>query len=260
MELTGFDRFLWAATSCGQILTLVVLIVRGRARSFPVFTIYIVENICTTVVEYFVFYHLSILAYCYWYWSLGIVDEILQLFVFYELAVHVFCPTGMWARDVRRTFLGVVCASAAVALLLTCLAHPTARIAIETFILRCNFFSAALVSELLVGMVVLSATAGLPWKTHVARIAQGLGAYSLVHVATAVIANYLISNRLADLFRKLSYFESLTYLTCETFWVVMLWRNAPVPRELPESMRIQIYTLHKEVENDLTRVRAWRRN
>jgi hypothetical protein len=260
MELTGFDRFLGAATFYGQIMTLLVLIVRGRARPFPVFTIYIVENICTTVVGYFVFYHYSILAYCYLYWSLGIVDEILLLFVFYELAVHVFCPTGVWASDVRRTFLGVVCASAAVALLLTCLAHPTARLAIETFILRADFFSAAMDSELLVGMLVLSATAGLPWKTHVARIAQGLGAYSLVRVATAVVANYLISNRLADLFKKLSDFEILTYLTCEIFWVVMLWRNAPVPRELPESMRIQIYTLQKEVENDLIRARAWRKN
>jgi hypothetical protein len=260
MELTGFDRFLWAATFCGQIMTLLVLIVRGRTRSFPVFTIYIVEKICTTVVEYFVFYHLSILTYCDWYWSLGILDEILLLFVFYELAVHVFCPSGVWARDVRRTFLGVVCASAAVALVLTCLAHPTARIPIETFILRANFFSAALVSELLVGMLVLSTTVGLPWTTHVARIAQGLGAYSLVCMATSVVANYLISNGLAGLFRKLSHFEILTYLTCEIFWIVMLWQDAPVPRELPESMRIQIYTLQKEVENDLIRIRAWRGN
>lgn len=260
MELTGFDRFLWAATSCGQILTLLVLIVRRRARSFPFFTCYVVETICTNVVEYFVFYHLSILAYCYWYWSLGIFDQILLLLVFYELAKHVFCPTGVWARDVRRTFLGVVCASAAVALLLTCLAHPTARIRIETFILRANFFSAALISELLVGMLVLSATAGLPWKTHVARIAQGLGAYSLVCVATSVIANYLISNRRTNLFKQLSHFEILTYLTCEIYWIVTLWQEGPVPRELPESMRIQIYTLQKEVENDLIRVRAWRKN
>jgi hypothetical protein len=260
MELTGFDRFLWAATFFGQILTLLVLIVRRRTHSFPFFTCYVVESICTTVVEYFVFYHLSILAYCYWYWSLGIFDQILLLFVFYELAVYVFCPTGVWARDVRRTFLCVVCVSVAVALLLTCLAHPTARIAIETFILRANFFSAALISELLVGTLVLSATAGLPWKTHVAIIAQGLGAYSLVCIATSVAANYLISNRRAHLYKQLSHFQILTYLTCEVYWIVMLWQDAPAPRELPESLRIQIYTLHKEVENDLIRVRAWRKN
>jgi hypothetical protein len=260
MELTGFDRFLWVATFCAQILTLLVLIVRRRVSSFPLFTCYIVEGICTNIVEFFVFYHCSILTYCYWYWSLGILDQILLLSVFYEISGHVFCPTGVWARDVRRTFLAVVCISVAVAFLLTSLAHPTALIRVETFILRANFFSAALISELLVGMVVLSATAGLPWKTHVARVAQGLGAYSLVCIATSVISNYLIAHGRAKLFKQLAHFEQLTYLMCEIYWIVALWREAPVPRELPESMRIQIYTLQKEVENDLIRVRAWRKN
>jgi hypothetical protein len=260
MQLSGFDRFLWAATFCGHILTLFALIVRGRARSFPAFTSFIAENICTTAALYVVFNHFSFTAYFDWYCSLGIVDEILQLFVFYELAVRVFCPTGVWARDVRRTFIGVVCASAVVALLLTWLAHPAAGRPMETFILRSNFFSAALVSELLVGMLLLSATAGLPWKTHVARIAQGLGAYSLVCVATDIVVNYVTLSRHVRLYKQLSYLQILTYLTCEVFWVVMLWREAPAPRELPESMRIQIYTLQKQFEKDLIRVRTWRRN
>ncbi|HEY4379406.1 MAG TPA: hypothetical protein VGN01_03610 [Acidobacteriaceae bacterium] len=260
MELTLLDRFLWAATLCGGLLTLLVLIVRGRVRSFPFFTTYIAQGVCTSVAEYFILCHFPILTYCYCYWALGIVDEVFQLFVFYELAKHVFCPTGVWAQDVRRTFLGLVGASVVVALLLTVLAHPTGRLPLQTFVLRSDFFSAALMSELLVGMLVLSATVGLPWKTHVARIAQGLGAYSLLCVATDPITNYLVANRRADLYKYVNHLEISTYLACEIFWIVMLWREAPVPRELPESMRIQIYTLQKEVENDLIRVRAWRRN
>jgi hypothetical protein len=260
MQLSGFDRFLWAATFYGHILTLFVLIVRCRARSFPAFTSFVAENVCTTAILYFVLNHLSSTAYCYAYWSLGILDEVLQLFVFYELAVHVFCPTGMWARDVRRTFIGVVCASSVVALLLTWLAQPWGPRPIQTFIMRSNFFSAALMSELFVGMVVLSATAGLPWKTHVARIAQGLGAYSLVCVATDIVVNCIRLGQHAHLYGQLSHFQILTYLACEIFWIAMLWQEAPAPRELPESMRIQIYTLQKQVQNDLIRIRAWRRN
>jgi len=260
MPLSGFDRFLWAATFCGHILTLFVLIVRGRASTFPAFTTFIVENIGTTIALYSVLTHLSFTAYLHWYWSLGILDEVIQLFVFYELAVHVFCPTGLWARDVRRTFFGVVFASAVVAILLTWLAHPRGRLPISTFILRSNFFSAAVMSELFVGMVVLSATAGLPWKTHVARIAQGLGAYSLLCVATDIVVNYVSVNQRVHLYKHLSHLQILTYLACEVFWIGMLWQEAPVPRELPESMRIQIYTLQKQVENDLIRIRAWRKN
>ena len=259
MHLSGFDRFVWAAGFCGHLLLLIVLFARRRASSFPAFTTYIAENAGTTVVLYFVANHLSFDAYRHIYWSLGIVDEILQLLVVYEIAVHVFCPTGVWARDVRRVFVGVACASTLVALLLTWLAHPTAPRQIQTFMLRSNFFSAALMSELFVGMVVLSATAGLPWRTHVARIAQGLGTYSILCVSRDIIVDYVGLSQHRQLYNELSHFRILTYLACEGFWIAMLWQEAPAPRELPESMRAQIYALQKQLEDDLKRIRTWRR-
>jgi len=260
MHLSGFDRFVWAATFCGHVLLLLVLFIRRRAGEFPAFTAYIAEVTASTVVLYFVFNHFSFNAYRNSYWSLGIANEILQLVVLYELAVPVFCPTGVWARDVRGALTGLVCAGCVVALLLTWLAHPTSHVAIQAFILRSNFFSAALMSELFVGTMVLSATAGLPWKTHVARIAQGLGTYSIFCVAIDIVVNHVVLSRHPSLYNDLSHLRILTYLGCEAFWIAMLWQVAPAPRELPESVRIQIYALQKQVEYDLTRIRAWRRN
>lgn len=259
MQLIGFDRFVWVAGFCGHVLLLLVLFVRGRAGSFPAFTSYIAENAVTTVVLYFVWNHLSFDVYRRTFWSLGILDEVLQLLVVYELASHVFCPTGAWARDVRRPFLGLAGASIVVALLLTWLAHPTARLPIQTFILRSNFFSAALMGELFAGMVVLSATAGLPWRTHVARIAQGLGTYSLFCVAKDIVVNYVNLTRHPRLYTELGHLRMLAYIACQSFWIVMLWLEAPAPAELPESMRMQIYSLQKQIEDDLTRIRTWRR-
>jgi hypothetical protein len=260
VKLSSFDRFVWAACFCGQILLLLVLWIRRRAKTFPAFTTYIIESIAKAVVLYFVFHHLSQRAYFYSYWSLGTVDEALQLLVFYELSRHVFCPTGVWARDVRRTFFGLVCASVLLTFLLTWLARPPARLPIQTFLIRSNFFSAALLSELFVGTMVLSVTVGLPWKTHVARIAQGLGAFSLVCVATDIVSSYVGINRSTHTFNELAHLQVLTYLACEAYWIVMLWQEAPAPRELPEAMRMRIYTLQKQVEYDLIRIRAWRGN
>ena len=260
MNLSGFDRFVWAACFYGHISLLLVLWIRRRAKSFPLFTAYIAENTIKTIVLYFVFYHCSRYAYFYSYWSFVIVDEALQLLVFYELAVRIFCPTGVWASDVRRTFLGLVCASTLVAFLLTWLAHPAADLPIQTFIVRSSFFAAALMSELFVGMVVLSSTAGLPWKTHVARIAQGLGAYSIVCVAKGIIVNYVGMNQHVQIYAEMSHIRILAYLGCEAYWIVMLWQEAPAPRELPEFMRVQIFTLQRQVECDLMRIRSWRRN
>jgi hypothetical protein len=260
MQLSGFDRFAWAASFTGQILILAVLLLRRRARNFPIFTLYILEGIVTTVVGFFVFYHLPFSTYQHVYWSSGLLDEALQLLVVYEIAVHIFCPTGVWARDVRKTFISLAGASVVIALLLTWLAHPVAPKWIQTFILRSDFFSAALMSELFVGMVILSATVGLPWKTHVARIAQGLGTYSLICVGLDIIANLVGLNRGRHTFTQLDHLKSLTWIACELYWVVMLWVEAPAPRELPEAMRNQIYTLQRQVENDLVRIRAWRKH
>jgi len=260
MQLSGLDRFLWAATFFGEVLIFFVLLVRHRARSFPWFTAFIAENVGTTIALYFVFYHFSLLTYAHWYWYLGILDEVLQLLVLYEVSVHVFCPTGTWAPDVRKAFLSATCACTVIALLLTWLANPTSRLPIQTFVLRSNFFSSALMSELFASMILLSATAGLPWKTHVARIAQGLGAYSFVCVATFTALNYLSAAQRNRLSTPISHIQIMTFLGCEIYWAVMLWQEAPAPRELPESMRIQIYTLQKQVEYDLMRIRTWRRN
>jgi hypothetical protein len=260
MHLSGFDLFAWAAIFLGQFLILFVLFVRRRASSFPLFTTLIAEETVATAVKYVVFLHFSFGAYQYCYWSLGILDEVLQLLVLYEIAVHVFCPTGVWARDVRRTILGLAGASVIVALLLTWLANPVAPLPIQVFILRSSFFSAALMSELFVGMVVLSGTVGLPWKTHAARIAHGLGAYSIVCVGLGIINNFVGLSRGIHVFTQLSHLRSVVWMICEGYWIVTLWADAPAPRELPEAMRLQIYTLQTQVENDLIRIRAWRRN
>jgi hypothetical protein len=260
MNLSDFDRFVWAASLYGNVLLLLILWTRSRARSFPIFTAYIGESIARTFALHFVLYHLSLSTYFYAYHSLGFVDEALQLLVVYELAIHVICPTGVWARDVRKTFLGLVGVSLAIALLLTWLAHPSGGLPIDTFLLRSNFFSAALMSELFVGMMVLSVTVGLPWKTHVARIAQGLGAYSIFCVAKNIGLAYVDISQHPQVFTELSHLRILTYIGCEAYWIVMLWQEAPAPRELPNAMRAQIYTLQKQVEYDLIRIRAWRKN
>ena len=260
MEFSGFDRAVMAASITGNVLVLLVLLVRRRAGSFPLFTALLVEELLTGAVNHFVRLHFSFGTYKYSYWSLGILDEILQILVFYEIAVHVFCPTGTWARDIRRTFLGMSAISVVVAFLLAWLAQPAAMYPMATFMQRSNFFSAVLMSELFVGRVVLASTVGLPWKTHAARIAQGLGAYSLVCVAIDIVTNYVGVADMVHVHLHLSQLANLTWIGCEVYWVVTLWAEAPAPRELPEAMRIQIYSLNRRVENDLIRIRAWRRN
>ncbi len=263
MNLSGLDQFFWAATFVGHIALLAVLWTRRRAAEFPAFTtlisFYVARTIALYVLLHLVHRHVQ-RDYFYAYWSMAIIDEILQVVVFYELARKVFCPTGVWARDVRRAFLWMVGISAIVATVLTCLAAPVAPRLIDVAMMRSNFFTSALMSELFVGMMALSATAGLPWRTHVARIAQGFGAFAVICVLLETADNYFGLAQGSRVYDALSLSRRLAYTGCLGYWIVTLWQQAPVPRELPDAMLMQIYSLQRRVEYDLVRIRSWRGN
>lgn len=258
MQLNGIDYFLWAASFLAEVALLVVLFVRHRARSFPFFTTYAAELVATTIILFLTYRYGSTHAYLVAYLSTGCVDLALQLCVLYELASHVFRPVGKWASDVRRSFIGIVCISVVIAVGLTWLTHPPARTWVRTLLIRGNFSSSILMSELFVGMVVLSATVKLPWKTHVARISQGLGVYSVVGIVTEAGHSLFGQDRAVLFSAVLSYLRISSFILCTGYWVVMLWRDAPASRPLPEEMQTQLLSLQRRVGWDVRRIREWK--
>jgi hypothetical protein len=259
MHLTGLDLVFWAAGFLGHIALLFVLWIRRRARVFPLFTALIAINVIRTSALYLVMHYGTKHAYFYAYWSLAVVDTALQLSVVYEMASHVFRPFGEWALDVRSSLLWLICGSIAVASGLTWLATPVTRIWMQAVVIKGSFFSSALMSELFVGMIALSVTAGLPWKTHVTRISQGLGVYSMIDVLIEGGHSYFGLSHGTQTYIALSHLRMGIYLVCIVYWIVMLWRDAPQPRELSANMRRQLFTLQRGVEYDLRKLRSWRR-
>lgn len=263
MKVSGLNQILWAVSFVGNVLLLAVLWARRRAAAFPMFTVLIAFYVARTIALYLILqlvHRSTQQVYVYSYWSMAVVDEILQVTVFYELAKDVFCPTGVWASDIQRTFRWMVVAAGVVAAALTLLAVPATAKPIQLAILRSNFFTSALMGELFVGMMALSATAGLPWKTHVAKIAQGFGVFAVICIAIDTVNSYVGLAEGSRVYDALSLFRRSIYAGCVGYWIVTLWQEAPAPRELPEAMRMQIYTLQRRVEYDLVRIRAWRRS
>jgi hypothetical protein len=60
------------------------------------------------VVMYFALNHGSKRSYSVTYWSLAVIDTVLELGIVYEIASRVFRPVGVWAQDVRGSFLWMV--------------------------------------------------------------------------------------------------------------------------------------------------------
>jgi hypothetical protein len=254
MHLTGLDLLFWAAGLVAHLALLSVLLIRRRYKTFPIFTVFILSNIVRTVVLYFVEHYGTRTTYFYTFWSLGILDTLLQLAVAYEMYSHTFRPLGAWARDVRGTFAWIAAATIAVAAGLTWLAAPHARLWMQVVVIKGNFFSSVAMSELFVGMIALSVKAGLPWKTHVARISQGLGAYSIIDLVIETGHSYFGVGRNEYIYALLSHFRMSAYLVCVAYWIAMLWRNAPDPRQLPDNLHGQLIRLQNVVDSDLERI------
>jgi len=256
MHLTGLDLLLWAAGFLESLALLFILWYRRRAKSFPFFTALITLNVIRTIVLYFVLDYGTKQDYFYTYWSLGILDVTLQLCIVYEVASRVFRPLGVWAHEVRNSFVSLVSLSVTVALGLTWLASPPARTWMQVVVTEGSLFSAALMSELFVAMMALSVSARLPWKTHVAKIAQGLGAYSLISVLIETGHSYFGVGRDVPAYVVLSQFRIAAYLGCAAYWIIMLWRDEPPSREMTEEMRVRLFSLQRRVAYDLQGLRS----
>ena len=231
MHLTAFVRIVWAATFANYVLLLFVLIVRRRARSFPAFTAYVTFLALYSATEFVALNHLAFSTYRNIYYSLQILDEGIQILVFYELAVHVFCPTGTWARDVRRAFLGLVAASAGVAFLLAWLAQPPAPLPrADLHPPRRFLFFPALVRALRRnrgaggnGRAALED----PCRPHCPGSGSLLPTLSRDRHRGHLGRHHREQRHLAALIRV----RKLIWIACQVYWIVTLWREAPAPRE-----------------------------
>jgi hypothetical protein len=243
VNLTGVDLLFWALSFLGNCVLLGVLIFRRRAETLPVFTTLISLGVVRTIVLYFTRSHGSNDQYFYTYWTLAMVDVTLQLALAYELAKHVFKPLGAWAPDVRRSFIAVIAGSILIASLLTWLAVPPTKTLRLAIFLRGNFFSSVLMTEIFVAMVALSVSLGLPWRTHIARVAQGFGVFALTGILIDAAHSYFGTHKGADTFRFLSQLQSGLYVVCLSYWTVTLAQNEPVPRKMPEELHNELRAL-----------------
>lgn len=258
MRLSGLDLFFWMASFFGHLCLLAVLWKKRLIAQFPLFTTWIATSVIRSLALFFILRHGSENAYFYAYWSLAILDMSLQILVVLELVVHIFRPIGTWAPGVRGSFIWLLVGSTLIASTLTWLASPPTHSLRQAFVIRGNFFSSVLMSELFVGMIVFSVTMGLPWRTSVARIAQGLGLYSMLGILIDILHNYFGVAGGTHAYSTLSHIRIGIYLSCLGYWIGTLAQTAPVPAELPERMRRQLFLLNQWVEVELQRLQVWR--
>lgn len=263
MHLSHLDSFFWLSGLLGNLALLSVLVFRRRAHRFPFFTAFLASSVLETVVLYLIYPSSTrrtySYAYFYTYWGFVALDLLLQLGMVYEIASHVFRPLGGWAADVRRRLVGLIALSVCVAIALAWLSSPRVHEWKEALAMRGSLFSAALFAELFVGMTALSVTAGLPWKTHAARIAQGFGIYSMFCIVIAAGHSYfgLANGTTASMI--LSGARKSLYLLCLGYWIITLFRPQSQQERLPDEIESYLLLLRGQTATSLQTLRGKRR-
>jgi len=256
MPLTNLDLLLWVAGFLGHVALLFVLLWRRRARTFPIFTALIVLNVVRTIVLFVVSRKGTKAEYFYTFWSLAFADVLLQLGVVYELASKVFRPLGKWPSDIRPRLAALVAGSISLAVLLTWIPKPQRQFWMQVVLLKGSYFSAALMSELFVGMMALSSIAGLSWSSHVAKVAKGLAFYSVATLIFETINTVFGLSGNDQRYDQLSRLRMVLYLGCVMYWIISLWRNAPPGERMPDHVRQEVSVIRQAVRSRLDGLRS----
>jgi hypothetical protein len=249
MQLSLIDRSLWAATFAEDLALISVLLFRHRVRKLPFFTALICLDVFRTVALFLIQYHGARSTYFYTYWSLALIDVLLQLGVLYRVAAQVFRPTNKWAEDTIHGFVWLIIVSVVVATVLTWIPNPPVVMVLQVALLKGNFYSALLLSELSVGIFALSVGTGLPWTAHVARVMHGFIAYLLCTLALETARTYFGVTQGSHVYDDLSHIRIAVYVVCMAYWVVTLWMDAPPTREMTDLMRQQVSAIREVLAN-----------
>jgi hypothetical protein len=253
MKLTLADGLVWALGFLGTLTLLVVLLVRGRSKRFPMLTSWMLFQVAYNVLGFALFEHGDPSLYTRAYWIGLWPDFLLQLGVIVEIARIVLRPTGTWVRDARTQFITAGLGGAVVAAILSWWISPP-HSTFTAWELRVDLFTSLVICELFVTMSVTANHLGLGWRSHVMAEGEGLTVWAGVMTITTSLQSYF-GNRY---FSTIDHFRGLAWMGGVLWIAVRLWVPEPERQPISEELQKYILALHRRVEYDLRRLDAGR--
>ena len=253
MTVDVLDKVLWAASVFGEAALLLVLLWRGCARIFPIFTVFVCFQSVRDVLLYAVLRYGGQNTYYNVYYSLTAVDYLLQMGLIFEIARDVLRPTGTWIRDARRPFLLWSALGVLIAGLLAALMPHGEASPYGLWEMRASVFASLLICEVFLAVISSANRMGLQWRSHVMALGQGLTVFALLTLAgdlADVATGWHRYNALIDHVRIIIYNAVLL------FWVVSFWLPERKRAPLSADMQKYLVALHARLQYDLESVRS----
>jgi hypothetical protein len=225
--LTRIDQALWYACILGEIGVVATLANRKIYKTLPVFCAYMAWTIVGDVIG-LIGVHISAERYLDLYRFVTPVDSLLQFGVVLEIASSVLRPYRQFLR--RGTMFGVALLIALIGCAVWPLAGFTALGRLPApFGMLYHFLHTASILRILVFVVLASCSQllGIGWRDRELQIATGLGLYSLVGFAVAVLETQVAATAK---FHIMTRFVAASYLCSLIYWIAC-FRQQEAPRQ-----------------------------
>lgn len=221
MELARTEKLLWAYGFLQNLTLLIVLIWRGRTRSFRAFTALIAFGTLRTLVLFSIFRHTGRHhAYALAYWWTAAIDLLLQVGVVYEIAKSALFRSEEWLPKAKMKFLLLASAAPLIGLVLASAMTPAAHSQMDAWDARANLFSTVTICVMVSAVMTVSRQLGAGWSRLLLRFSAGLAVWSIASFVTETLHAYW---KMIDQFSSIENFVGGMYLLVTLYWIVIFW-------------------------------------
>lgn len=248
MTLEAVDKVIWAASFIGDLALLFVLVYRFRWRQLPVFSAMIFFQVAVNATLYFIQREASPHVFYLAYWITAFGDYFLQIALILEIARSVLRPTKDWVRDARAGFLLWSGVGVALATGVALSINSSASKGLGLWQVRITLFVSVLTLEMFLAMSVSANRLGLPWRSHVMALGQGISAIAIIAIFDDIGHIHYGWSRDFVVFDHIGQF---VYLAALFYWSVSLWRPERQRSPLSQEMQEYLLALHRRVQYDL---------
>ncbi len=232
----NLDNILWFTGGAADVIVIVLLVHRGLWRTFPVFFLYIVQAVVTDVAAAVIF-HSGRSSYASWYLAGTILDSTLLFGILVELAWSLLRPIrASLSRRALIPVAGLILAIGAVIWPFAALPGLSGTAGAKHLIVQLQQTVSILQIVVLLALVAGGQMFSLSWRDRELQIATGLGFYSFVSIATALLEMHGTSWLQ---YRHLFRFEIGAEFCCLLYWIVTFSQKEAERRQFtPEMQRI----------------------
>jgi hypothetical protein len=247
VKFTLLENALWIAGFIGNLCLAGILIGKSRAKSFPIFTSFVIYQIIETVALFSIHKTGDRHAYFFAYWGSAIGGYVFQLALVYEIARHVLRPTGRWIEKARLFLfvwsgLGLLVAS-----LFTLMLPFTGKSSTELWLIRSSILTSLLTCEVFLAVSVSANQLGMQWRSHNMALGEGLTVWAVVALL-GDLGHFVTGwNPGARGFVDV---QSSAYIATVVFWAVAFARQERQREPLSAEMEGHLHALHNRVQQD----------